>query len=363
MGHEVIEFDYDLAATFSNLDKSDAIQMKFIKKNRPVVSEAILKQISHHHRKDRIDLFFSYFYDACITKETIEEIKHLRIKTVNWYCNASYQLDLVSEISPIYDWCLVPEKFRLDDYRALGANPIYCQEAASENFYKPYDLPKEYDVSFVGQCYGERPNLIKYLFSQGIPTFVFGYGWKNLDSRFITKTNRYFKKILREFSVLSLPKDLIRFVKNYTFSKSNLIQEKFKNIPAQYLGGVLSDTDVVKTFSKSKINLGFSSVGDLQGDQRILQIRLRDFEVPMSGGFYLVEYMQELEEFFKIGSEIECYKNREELVDKINFYLKNDSLRNRIASKGRERCLRDHTWKQRFQLAFKTMGFLNNPKL
>ena len=36
-------------------------------------------------------------------------------------------------------------------------------------------------------------------------------------------------------------------------------------------------------------------------------MRLRDFEVPMSGGFYLVEAMEELADFFVPGREIETY--------------------------------------------------------
>ena len=143
LGHDVIEFDYDLRKTFQNLNKHNQDQKKFIEINRPKVSKELLKQIKETHKRAPINLFFSYFYDACITPETIDEIKSMGIKTVNWYCNGSYQLDLVSEISPHYDYCLVPEKFRLQDYRALGANPIYCQEAANPNVYKPYEIEQE----------------------------------------------------------------------------------------------------------------------------------------------------------------------------------------------------------------------------
>jgi len=147
LGHEVIEFDYDLRKTFQNLNPQDPIQKKFIKKNRPKVSCELLKQVKKAHKKKPVDLFFSYFFDACVLPETIEEIKSLGIKTVNWYCNGSYQLNLVSEISPHYDFCLVPEKFRLIDYKNLGATPIYCQEAANQNIYKSYDLLKDFDAT------------------------------------------------------------------------------------------------------------------------------------------------------------------------------------------------------------------------
>ena len=84
----------------------------------------------------------------------------------------------MKEIAPAYDFCLVPEKFRLDDYRRAGANPIYCQEAANPNVYKPHeDLPAEYDVTFVGQRYGNRPDYIKRLIKAGVDVRVWGPRW------------------------------------------------------------------------------------------------------------------------------------------------------------------------------------------
>ena len=106
-------------------------------------------------------------------------------------------------------------------------------------------------------------------------------------------------------------------------------------------------------YNRSKINLGFSTCANLQGQKKILQIRLRDFEVPMSGGFYLTEYMKELEEFYNIGTEIVCYRDPAELADKINYYLQHETAREAIRRAGYERCLREHTWQHRFSAAFK----------
>jgi len=83
---------------------------------------------------------------------------------------------------------------------------------------------------------------------------------------------------------------------------------------------------------------------------------LRDFEVPMSGGFYLVEYMEELEDFFDIGKEIVCYSGPEELAAKIDYYLQNEDEREAIALAGLQRCRRDHTWKRRFENVFREVG-------
>jgi spore maturation protein CgeB len=161
LGHEVVEFEYDWGKTFANLDPAVSAQKKFIRRNRPIVTRELLKQIKEAHARKPFDLFFSYFYDACVIPEAINEIKSLGITTVNWYCNGSYQLHPVSEISPHYDWCLVPEKFRIRDYEDMGARPIYCQEAANPRYYKPYSVQVEHDVTFIGQAYGDRPMYIQ----------------------------------------------------------------------------------------------------------------------------------------------------------------------------------------------------------
>ncbi len=335
LGHTILDFDYDLTETFQKLDPVH--HHEFIKKNRIRVSEALYSQVYEAHQKEPIQLFFSYFYNACVLPETIRAISALGITTVNWYCNGSYQMDLVADIAPAYDWCLVPEKFRLEDYRRLGARPLYCQEAASEVVYRPY--PEEslrYDVSFVGQAYGERPEWIAYLLRQGIDVRVWGQRWERYVEpgwlRFLRRAKRRMWDGDRNASVLKIV------------------------LPRSNVGGVLSDDELVRTYSRSKINLGFSSVGNTHLDQqRIVQVRLRDFEIPMAGGFYLVERFDELAEFFEFGKEIETYSCQDELAEKIKFYLSHETLRNQIRIAGRTRCLKDHTWKKRFESAFLQM--------
>lgn len=364
LGHDVVEFDYDLYDTFKNVNSDDPGQREFIERNRPKVTAELLRQIKAAHSQRPIDLFFSYFYDACVLPEAIDEIRSMGITTVNWYCNGSYQLHLVSEISPRYDWCLVPEKFRLSDYKAMGANPIYCQEAANPNFYKPYDLPVEFNVTFVGQAYGERPALIRYLLDSDIDVRVWGLGWReNFLDRPVHERPfplRRASHIARRLMTVDGWHAALRRVSGQLRPAAGAVatQPTPLSFPDHMLGGVLSDQEMVQMYSRSKINLGFSSCwGTSETGERVLQVRLRDFEVPMSGGFYMVEYMEELEEFFEIGKEIVCYSGPEDLADKINYYLRHDGEREAIRQAGRERCLRDHTWHRRFELAFKQMGF------
>ncbi|HEY2342026.1 MAG TPA: glycosyltransferase [Chthoniobacteraceae bacterium] len=326
LGHEVLDFDYDLSETFRRLDPSRAKDTEFIAANRPRLSAALVKQIEKAHAERPIRLFFSYFYDACVETSALERIRALGITTVNWYCNASYQLHLVSTISPHYDWCLVPERFRLDDYRALGARPIYCQEAANPRIYHPHEVKAEFDVVFAGQCYADRPVIVRWLREQGVDVRVWGANW--------------------EFHAAPLSKNPLR----RWFGQPAAL-------PLSVVGGFLSDPALVELYSRGKINLGFATVGETHaGTDRITQVRLRDFEVPMSGGFHLAEHSDELTDFFHPGIEIETWRDREELRDKCRFYLRNDDARRKIADAGRARALAEHTWEHRFQAAFREMG-------
>ena len=356
---ELVEFDYDLAETIRKADKSKSAW--FITKNRPKVTQELLRQVRKAHEDRPIDLFFSYFHDACVLPEGIETIRAMGIKTVNWYCNGSYQFHLVQEIAPHYDWCLVPEKFRLEDYRAIGARPIYCQEAANPAIYKPYDVPVEFDVTFVGQAYGERPEYIRHLLDNEIDVKVWGYGWDSFSRShqfYMANPFRRLGRTVREFLSDTDWEDAFRRLVNMELLKAarrTALEMPLITLPDEIIGGVLGDRDMVQMYSRSKINLGFSSCDTGDGEERVVQIRLRDFEVPMSGGFYLVEYMEELEEFFEIGKEIACYTDLGDLVEKIKYYLKNDTEREKIRQAGYGRTLRDHTWQKRFRTAFKEM--------
>lgn len=320
LGHELFVFDYDYGRHNNHLDARIPAHKAFIEENRPVLGEALLRQVSAAHRQKRIDLFFSYFYSAYVDPAVIHEIRGMGIVTVNWYCNASYQFELVSEIAPAYDWCLVPEKFRLDDYRRVGANPIYCQEAANPQVYRPHPVEKSFDVTFVGQRYGNRPDYVKRLISAGVDVRVWGPRWDEPP-----------RGRSEDASDLELK---------------------------GRCGPSLSDAELVAMYSRSRASLGFSAVAHLpkDGSPPIKQVRLRDFEAPMSGAFYLAEHFEELEDFFEPEKEIVLFRDADELADKAQFYLRHESERRRIRDAGMRRARSEHTWQKRFTSAFEVMG-------
>jgi spore maturation protein CgeB len=331
LDHDVVVFDFDLDAAAHHLDPSSPVSATFIAEHRPRTSEELLSQVRAAHRAQPIDLFFSYFYSATVEPAAVAEIRRLGIVTANWYCNASYQLHLVQEIAPAYDFCLVPERDRLADYRAIGATPIYCQEAANPSVYKPYpDLPQAYDVTFVGQRYGDRPAFVRAALNDGIDVRVWGNGW--VESPPVTFKGRM-RRMVRRVVRPSL------------------------TLPAGVRHGPLDDDAYVKMYSQSRISLGFAKVaGALADGTFVKQVRLRDFEAPMSGAFYLAEFSSELADFFEPDREIVCFEDEDELVAKARFYLAHPDERERIRLAGHERALREHTWQARLTAAFAAAG-------
>ena len=74
LGNEIVDFDYDLGATFQNADPSDPEQAKFIAWNRPLLSEALVSQVSKEHTVRPVDLLFTYFNNACVLPGVIREL-------------------------------------------------------------------------------------------------------------------------------------------------------------------------------------------------------------------------------------------------------------------------------------------------
>lgn len=83
-------------------------------------------------------------------------------------------------------------------------------------------------------------------------------------------------------------------------------------------------------FYTSKINLNITLRSIISG------IPLRVIDILGSGGFCLTNFQPELPEYFTNNENIVWYESQEDLFEKIIYYLKNDTERERIANSGHE---------------------------
>lgn len=112
-----------------------------------------------------------------------------------------------------------------------------------------------------------------------------------------------------------------------------------------FMGKWLSNDENLEVFKNSKIVVNFHN--DLTGKNRY--INLRAFEAAACEALLISDLRKDLPTVFKIGKEIIVYKNKSDLYKKVKYYLNNDDERLKIASAGRKRVLKEHTYKQRIK--------------
>lgn len=92
----------------------------------------------------------------------------------------------------------------------------------------------------------------------------------------------------------------------------------------------------------SKINIALLSevvAGASSGDQ----ITSRTFHIPGSGGFMIHQRTDELLTYFSEDRDVVCFSSKEELRDKITYYLNHENERNNIAQEGYKNVQKNHS--------------------
>ena len=74
-----------------------------------------------------------------------------------WYATSRH--------TSICAWCR--SRRRRPDFAAVGARPVRIQLAANPRVYHPLPEPRLYDVTFVGQRYADRADLLQHLYANG----------------------------------------------------------------------------------------------------------------------------------------------------------------------------------------------------
>jgi spore maturation protein CgeB len=74
---------------------------------------------------------------------------------------------------------------------------------------------------------------------------------------------------------------------------------------------------------------------------------MRLYETTGMGALLITDDKKNLNQLFIIGKEIISYKNKDDLIKKINFFLNKKSDREKIAKRGQQRTLRDYSYNTR----------------
>ena len=375
LGHKIIESQVDLlpASRFMQIAKDFTPQEQEV---RAEITQKIIDEVREAHKKTPINLFLSYFYNSHFEPSGFEEIHKLGIPTVNFYCNSIYQFELVAAIAATVNFSWHPEREAHSRYLEVGGNPIWVQMGADPKLYHPVlNVTRKARGCFVGQRYADRDRLLAKLITNQIPVDIYGNGWGHNSQRQIKTTNQsntdneteYLgRQLLKPSSFESYSQAILSnltqqgILKGAQRTLNQLLYRHYsKKLDALLASASQGFADnLSETFAQYELILNFSNVwaDGRPGSALIPHVRLRDFEAPMSRTCYLTGYTDEIAEFYELGKEIDTYRHSDELVDKVNYYLNHPSEAEKLREAGYQRALRDHTWKNRFEQLFKTIG-------
>lgn len=193
-----------------------------------------------------------------------------------------------------YDFNFTNKKYNVSELQDLGAkNVFYFKNGYCSLVHRPIKLNKEEreyynaDVSFIGTYEKQRKETLIFLANSGINIKVWGWGTKH----------------------------------------------EFKHQNIQFMSKHVYGDEYAKVVCASKINLCFLRKANRDTETT------RSVELPACGGFMLAERTPDHLDLFKETEEAEFFGNNSELKEKILFYLKNETLRTKIATKGYQKCL------------------------
>lgn len=121
---------------------------------------------------------------------------------------------------------------------------------------------------------------------------------------------------------------------------SNIIQQGY----VQYF------SDMPKVFRATQINLNVTVKNTQSG------IPLRVLDILGSGGFLLSNYQPEVAEYFIPDTDFVYYESIEDAVEKVDFYLRNEDIRQEIAKNGCKKCQEEFNYSKQFSYLFQTAG-------
>lgn len=277
---------------------------------RQEMVQKVIPALREAHQRRPVDWFFCYGGGQIISASVIKRItEEFGIPTVNMTFDDKHgwigpytgeHCTGARDITSAFDIFATSVRVACEWHILEGGRPLYMPEGFNAAAYYPRSVKKDIPVSFVGVAYGFRSAVIQYLKKHGIPVRAFGNGW----------------------------------------AETGYVE------------------DIVDIFNRSLINLGMGGIGY---SESLTNVKGRDFEIPgTGGGGYLTSFNPDLAQHFVIGEEILCYRNRDEMLELIRYYLAHPKEAERIAKNGRQRCLKEHRWLHRYIKFLKILNIISS---
>jgi spore maturation protein CgeB len=127
------------------------------------------------------DLVFCFLLRDELHPETLAALREIDgVTTLNWFADDHWRFqDFSRHWAPRFDWVVTTDARAVPRYASIGLNQvIHSQWAASHHVYRPTGATRDIDVSFVGQPYGKRRELVEALQAAGVEVETWGHGWE-----------------------------------------------------------------------------------------------------------------------------------------------------------------------------------------
>jgi len=273
---------------------------------------ALQELVIERAREFQPDLIFFVPYTDQFTLETLDALK-LDYPTYAWFGDDQWRFDnFTARYAPHFTHVSTTDPWSIAKYRQLGIEPMLTQWAGQPFAEERGALMDEgafsHDVSFLGVATKFRKWLVRRLGDAGIPVACFGAGWPNgrVD-------NEAMERIFRTSRI------------NLNISNS-----------------VSHDIRFVLSAPRTLLHY-------LRSQKRVEQMKARNFEIPLAGGFQLTNYVPCLERYLAIGDEVAVYTTPEECAGQVRFYLEHGEQRSKVAERGHLRALAEHTYRHRLE--------------
>jgi spore maturation protein CgeB len=120
---------------------------------------------------------------------------------------------------------------------------------------------------------------------------------------------------------------------------------------SRYPGVFVAELEKAKAFNAAKIVLNAMHPGEIAG------VNCRLFEAAGCGAFQIADWKPALPELFEPEREIVTFRTREELKEKVDYYLAHPKEREAIAERAYRRAHREHTYELRLTELLGALGF------
>jgi spore maturation protein CgeB len=307
----------------------------------------------------KLDLLFCYVYDDFLLPQYAAALAALGVPMVNFNVDMINQWYRQIRTARYFSVVLCAQRMNMEQLARHGARVLYFPMAARlplPSSQQDSSWQPAAPVTFVGTPMPYRSRILRALHDAGVPLAVYGKYWRENRQ---AEPERHAEKTRSDLWHYAWPRlraegpaGLLRSLAG-RFAPAPDLPTAAETLPESLLQGFVPESAMGALFANSRINLGFTRmIGDDPGLPGVNQVKLRDFEVPMAGGFYLVEEAPDYAQLFRPGVEIETWRNPGELLDKIRYYLAHEDQRIAIAKAGQQRAMQEHAWQHRFASLF-----------